>query len=121
MTQSPQRPHGPAGWWGQRGRSFRCAFHGLAISLRTQAHARLHAVATVAVVGLGWMLHLAPWEWCVVSIAVGLVWMAETFNTALELLVDLVSPEQHPQAGRIKDLAAGAVLAAALGALTVGL
>ena len=52
--------------------------------------------------------------------AFALVWTAEIFNTAIEALVDLLSPERRPLAGKVKDLAAGAVLAAALGALAIG-
>ena len=81
---------------------------------------RIHFVATVLVVGLGLWLRLATWEWCAVIGTFALVWMAEIFNTAIEALVDLLSPERRPLAGKVKDLAAGAVLAAALGALAIG-
>lgn len=109
-----------AGWWRGRVRSFGHAFRGLAICLRTQANARIHALATVLVVALGFALKLVAWEWCAVVLAIAVVWAAECFNTAMESLVDLVSPERRPLAGRIKDLAAGGVLAAALGAAAVG-
>ena len=109
-----------AGWFRVRLRSFGHAFRGLAICFRTQANARIHALATGLVLGLGFALKLAAWEWCAVAIAIAAVWAAECFNTALEGLVDLVSPERQPLAGRIKDLAAGAVLAAAIGAAAVG-
>ncbi len=71
-------------------------------------------------VALGFALKLATWEWCAVVLTIALVWSAECFNTAMEGMVDLVSPERRPLAGRIKDLAAGAVLAAAIGAAAVG-
>ena len=108
-----------AGWRG-RLRSFGYAFHGLAVCFRTQANARLHAIATVLVIALGLALKLAAWEWCAVVLSMASVWAAECFNTALEGVVDLVSPERRPLAGRSKDLAAGAVLAAAIGAAAVG-
>ena len=108
------------GWWSGRLRSFGYAFRGLAICFRTQANARIHAVATVVAVVLGFALKLAAWEWCAVVLSIASVWVAECFNTAMESLVDLVSPERQPLAGRIKDLAAGAVLAAAIGAAIVG-
>ena len=88
--------------------------------LRTQANARIHAAATVMAVGAAWWLEISPLEWCAVVLAVGAVWTAEAFNTALEALVDLASPEQHPLAGRAKDVAAGAVLCAAIAAGSVG-
>ncbi len=108
------------GWWRGRLRSFGYAFRGLAICFRTQANARLHALATVVALALGFALKLAAWEWCAVVIAIASVWTAECFNTAMEDMVDLVSPERRPLAGRIKDLASGAVLAAAIGAAAVG-
>lgn len=88
--------------------------------LATQANARVHAVLTVAALALGWWLVLTKTEWLFVITAIGLVWVAEGFNTAIEFLVDLVSPEIDPRAGRVKDVAAGAVLAAALTAIVVG-
>ena len=88
--------------------------------LRTQANARIHALATVIAVALGFALKLVAWEWCAVVISIASVWAAECFNTAMEGMVDLVSPERQPLAGRIKDLAAGGVLAAAMGAAVVG-
>ena len=109
-----------AGWWGGRWRSFGYAFRGLAICFRTQANARIHALATAVVVALGFALKLVAWEWCAVVLAIASVWAAECFNSAMESLVDLVSPERRPLAGRIKDLAAGGVLAAAIGAAAVG-
>ena len=109
-----------SGWWRARLRSFGYAFRGLAICFRTQTNARIHALATVLAVTLGFALKLAAWEWCMVVLSIALVWAAECFNTALEDWVDLVSPERRPLAGRIKDLAAGAVLAAAIGAAAVG-
>lgn len=113
-------PVAKSDWLRARLRSFGHAFHGLAICFRTQANARIHAVATIAAITLGVAVKITALEWCAIFIAIALVWMAECFNTALEGLVDLVSPERHPIAGRIKDLAAGAVLAAAIGAAGVG-
>lgn len=101
-------------------RSFGYAFRGLGAMLATQANARIHAAATVIVVGAGWWFALSLLEWCAVVLAIGVVWTAEAFNTALEALVDLASPETHPLAGRAKDVAAGAVLCASIGAGIVG-
>ena len=116
-----ERPPPPApGWWLGRVKSFGWAFAGLAHCLRTQANAQIHLGATIIVVTVGCWVGLATWEWCAVIGAIALVWMAETFNTAIEMFVDLVSPERRPLAGKIKDVAAGAVLAAAMGALAIG-
>jgi diacylglycerol kinase len=105
----------------RRAASFGYAFQGVGAALRTEVHLQFHAAATVVVVGLGLYCGLARWEWAAVALAVGAVWCAELVNTAVEAVVNLVSPEYHPLAGRAKDVAAGAVLLMALAALAVGL
>jgi len=97
------------------------AFRGVGFLLRTQTNARLHLVATVVVIGAGFGFQISRAEWLAIVAAIGLVWTAEGVNTAIEAVVDLVSPEQHPLAGRAKDVAAGAVLLAALAAAVIGL
>ena len=89
--------------------------------LATQHNAWLHAVATALVCTAGGAYRLAPGEWCAIVLAIVAVWMAEGLNTALELLADATSPEFHPLIGQAKDVAAGAVLLAALGAVLIGL
>lgn len=116
---SDPRPANPQAR-GRLVRSFGYAFRGLAAMLATQANARIHAVATVAVVVFGYWLRISPMEWCAVVLAIGFVWSAEGVNTAIEALVDLASPKLHPLAGRAKDVAAGAVLCAAIAAAIVG-
>jgi diacylglycerol kinase (ATP) len=90
-------------------------------ALRTEIHLRFHALATVVVLGLGFYFRLSRLEWALVALAVGLVGSLELVNTAVEAVVNLVSPDYHPLAGRAKDVAAGAVLVGALAALAVGL
>ena len=104
----------------RRAASFGHAFRGVGAALRSELHLQFHAVATVAVVGGGLYFRLSGTEWALVALAVAGVWAAELFNTAIETLTNLVSPEYHPLAGKTKDVAAGAVLLAALGALVVG-
>jgi diacylglycerol kinase (ATP) len=101
-------------------RSFGFAGRGIVLLLRTQPNARIHAVATVLAVGAGWALGISRLEWCAVIGVSGLVWMAEGMNTAIESVVDLVSPEWQALAGRAKDVAAGAVLLASIAAAIVG-
>ena len=101
-------------------RSFGHAFRGLAILLRSQHNARIHAVATILVVAAGVLFGFSPAEWALIALAIACVWAAEALNTAIEFLVDLASPEHHPLAGKAKDVAAGAVLVAAIGSLVVG-
>ena len=101
-------------------RSFGHAFRGLAILLRTQHNARIHAAATVLAVAAGALFGISPAEWALIALAIVCVWVAEALNTAIEFLVNLASPEPHPLAGKAKDVAAGAVLVAAIGSVIVG-
>ena len=100
--------------------SFRCALLGIVHLLRTQVHARWHLLATLIVTVLGLALKVSVGEWLVLLVAMALVWTAEGFNTAIELLGDAITKETHPQIGHAKDVAAGAVLLAALFAVIIG-
>ena len=97
------------------------ALAGIWTMLKTQQNAWTHCCATVVVVGMGFFLDvgLEDWRWLV--LAISLVWVAEALNTAFEFLADVVSPEFHPQVKHAKDVAAGAVLIAAMGAVIIGL
>jgi diacylglycerol kinase (ATP) len=101
--------------------AFRDAFRGLLVLCGTQPNARFHLVATVGALGAGVWFRLAIWEWVAVVLAIVIVWAVEALNTAIEFTVDLVSPEPHFLAGWAKDVAAGAVLVASVGAVVVGL
>ena len=109
-----------AGWWRRLVNSFGFALNGLLICLRTQPNARIHAITAGIAIALGVWLKLSLLEWCAIVGAIAFVWTAEMANTAIEFLVDLVSPHRDPLAGRIKDIAAAAVLGAALAAFAVG-
>jgi diacylglycerol kinase len=101
-------------------KSFRYALQGITLLFATQSNARIHLFAALAVVSMGLYLGLERMEWVAIVICTVLVISLEAVNTAIESLTDLVSPDQHPLAGQAKDLAAGAVLIAALGAALVG-
>lgn len=105
----------------KRIKSFVYAFRGIGSFLRKEPNAWIHCTAMVTVTLLGWYFNITPTEWCVVVLCFGLVLMAEAFNTAIERLVNLVSPDFHPIAGDIKDVSAGAVLITAIAAAIVGL
>ena len=79
------------------------------------------AIATVLTICAGVYFSVSLLEWCVLVLALTLVWAAEGLNTALERLTDLASPGFHPLAGKAKDIAAGAVLLASVGSFLVGL
>ena len=101
--------------------AFRYAFEGWWYVLRTQRNAWLHAVATVACVALGVWLKVGRLEWALLALAIGMVWLSEFINSALEAIVDLASPELHPLARVGKDVGAAAVLIAAVTAAVIGL
>ena len=101
-------------------RSFGHAFRGVGVLLSTQPNARIHAAATILVVATGALFGISTVEWVLIALAVAIVWAAEALNTAIEFLVDLASPELHPLAAKAKDVAAGAVLVAAIGSAIVG-
>ncbi|TXK51343.1 diacylglycerol kinase family protein [Pontibacter qinzhouensis] len=105
----------------KRYNSFKFAFRGLNSALRSEPHMRLHVLLAVGVVVAGFLFGVTATEWCLLVGCMGVVFMAEIFNTAIETVVNLVSPDFHPLAGKAKDLAAGAVLAAAIMAAVVGL
>ena len=102
-------------------RSFHHAFHGIAMMLRSQHNAWVHLVATIAVIIAGLVLQLSRGEWCWIVLAIASVWVAESLNTAFEFLCDVASPEFHPVVKQAKDVAAGAVLISAIGAVVIGL
>ncbi len=105
----------------QRATSFGHALRGLRHLLATEPNARIHAVATLAVVALAVACRLVRWEWAALALATGSVWAAEALNTAVELLADEVTQERRERIGRAKDVAAAGVLATALAAAVVGL
>ena len=100
-------------------RSIGYAVKGIFILIRTQPNAQLHLAATVAALIVGYFLHLHPWEWVAILLCIGLVWLAEALNTALEFLADEVSQEHRHRIGMAKDVAAAGVLIAALISLLI--
>jgi len=101
--------------------SLRCALAGVACALHTQANMRFHLLAAVLVLLAGAFFRLPPGDFALLVLAIFLVLTAEMFNTAVEKTVDLVTDEYHPLARAAKDVAAGAVLLAALGSVIIGL
>ena len=101
--------------------SLRFAWAGLAYVARTQRNFRIHLTLGLLATGLGVALGFAPLEWAVLAGIVPLVLVAEMLNTVVEAAVDLASPAYHPLAKVAKDVAAGAVLLTALGAVVAGL
>jgi len=100
--------------------SFRYALAGLVYALNTQRNMRIHCLMAILVALLGYALRLPPLELAILALTVGMVLMAEMFNTALEVAVDLVTQEYHPLAKTAKNVAAGSVLVTAVIAVVVG-
>ena len=107
-------------FWKSRWRSIRTAWQGLIFTLQTEPNARIHGAVAGLVLILAGLFKVARWEWALILVMIGLVWSAELFNTALEVLVDYVSPEQKEFAKVCKDVSAAGVLITVLTAVAVG-
>ena len=105
----------------KRIQSFGYAFRGIKSVFLSEANMKIHIFITVLVVicGVVFTISITEWMFCLVCIAI--VTGAEMINTAIENVVDLASPEQHPLAGKAKDIAAGAVLLCAIISVIIGL
>ena len=101
-------------------RSFRFAFRGIGFLISGEHNAWIHCFAALCVVICGFLFDISALEWVAVCFAIGFVLAMEAINSAIELLCDFVSPERRDIIGRTKDLAAGAVLLAAITAAVIG-
>ena len=97
------------------------AFRGLYVFSKTTRHLYIHISVALLVVFLGFYFCVSALEWIALVFAMGLVFITEALNTAIEIDIDLTSPEYHPFARDTKDVAAGAVLLSVFVAITVGL
>lgn len=100
--------------------SLNCAIEGILYVAKTQRHMRYHFITAVVVLLLSLFLNLSWVEFSILAFCITLVLFAEVINTAVEATVDLVSDDFHPLARIAKDVAAGAVLVAVVGSLTIG-
>lgn len=101
--------------------SFRFAWRGIGELVRSERHFRFHLVIAAAVCVLALALQFSLLKWTILLLTIGLVMTAEALNSAVEAVVDLIRPDQHPLAGKAKDIAAGAVLIAAVISVIIGL
>ena len=115
MTEQPRKRFSI----GARLRSFGYAFKGFAHFFATQHNGWIHALAAVVAIAAGWWLNISTVEWCIVALTIAAVFSAEMLNTAIEFIVDLVSPEHNELAGKAKDVGAAAVLVIAIAAVVV--
>lgn len=102
-------------------RSFGYAFEGWGHVLRNEPNSWIHAFVSAAALIVAAWLHLPLRDWAVLLLTIAIVWAAEFFNTAIEKVVDLASPQEHPLAKVSKDVSAAGVLLAAITAILIGL
>src|SRR3989344_2397038 len=100
---------------------FRNAFRGIYVVSKTTRHLFIHLISALLVIVFGFYFKVSSLEWIALTFAIGLVLVVETLNTAIEIDIDLTSPEYHPFARDTKDVAAAAVLLSAFVAIVVGL
>lgn len=101
--------------------SFRYAFAGIWYTLKTQRNAQIHLGIAMTIVILGLTLKLTRTEWAILMLTTGFVWATEMFNTVAEAAMNYATTDFNPQVKIVKDVAAGAVLIAAITAVIVGL
>ncbi len=105
----------------KRAQSIRHAIRGVTEMLKSEHNAWVHLFATVCVVAMAAILSVNATEWCFLILAIMAVWVSEALNTAFEFLCDVASPDFHPLVKKSKDVAAGAVLLSAIGAVIIAL
>jgi diacylglycerol kinase len=105
----------------KRAQSFVHALRGIRLFLQTAHNAWIETALFICTIGLGMYVHITPIEWTMIVLCGGFVLVAEAFNTAIEVDIDLTSPEYHPYARDTKDIAAGAVLLASVTAVVIGM
>lgn len=101
--------------------SFKYAIQGFFSAFKTEKNMKIHTLAMFIVIALGIWLKLNPIEWCLIVVAIVIVISAELFNTAIETVVDMISPEKNEKAKIAKDISAAAVLTVAIGAAIIGI
>lgn len=105
----------------KRIKSFGYAFRGIYFMLRSQHNFWIQITLGVMAIVLGILFEISRGEWMIMVLTIGMVLSAETFNSSIESLTDMVQPNEDQRAGWVKDIAAGAVLITAIAALVVGL
>lgn len=101
-------------------KSFKYALEGIVLVMKTQHNAWIHAIATLLVIALGMFFPLTATEWLLLVLSISSVWVAESFNTALEFMADSISIDFQPLIKKAKDVSAGAVLISAVGSAIIG-
>jgi len=100
--------------------SFKFAIHGLWSLLKNEHNSRIHFLAAIVAIAMGLILNIYPFEWSLLIIVIGIVFLTELLNTSLETLADIVDPEWNERIRKAKDYAAAAVLISAIISVVVG-
>ena len=101
--------------------SFKYALEGLFTLFKSEPNALIHLLAVIIVVFMGLFFEITKQEWIVVLLLFALVFISELFNSAIEYLSDIISPDYHPLIKKIKDMSAAAVLISASISFIIGL
>lgn len=104
----------------KRIKSFGYAGRGIRTVFATETNMKIHILIAILVLVGGFTFRISAIEWIACLLCIGLVFGMEMINTSIENIVDLVSPDYHPLAGKAKDIAAGAVLLCAIISVIVG-
>jgi diacylglycerol kinase (ATP) len=102
-------------------KSFGFAFSGLKSAVRSENNFMYHFLGGISSILLGFYLKISTYHWAIIILLIGMVISAEMFNTAIEKLTDIVSPEYNVEAGQVKDISAGAVFLVSLTSVVAGL
>lgn len=97
------------------------ALNGIKLLFASQNNIKIQGVIGILVCLLGWFFNISSYEWIIILFCIGIVMSAESFNTAVEYLVDFISPDYHVKAGQIKDLSAGGVLIVSITSFITGI
>ncbi len=103
-----------------RAKSFTHAFRGIGVFIKSTHNSWIQIFFTIIALCLGFILKISNIEWVLIVLVIGFVFTTEAINTAIEIDIDLTSPNHHPYARDTKDVAAGAVMISAIIALIVG-
>jgi len=100
--------------------SFKYAFNGIKTALKNEPNFRIHAIASIVIVILGFYFQITKNDWLILTLTISSVIILELINTSIEAIVDLISPKIHPLAKIAKDVSAAAVLISSLAAIIIG-
>ena len=100
--------------------SFRFALNGISLLLKNEHNSRIHLLAAIIAIIMGIIMKIDHYEWSLLIIVIGAVFLTELLNSSIESLADLIDPEFNELIMRAKDYSAAAVLISAIVAIVVG-